>query len=845
MSPLLEELRDALQERYLVESEVGRGGMATVFVAEDLKHGRRVAIKVLSPEMSLSIDGDRFKREIQIAARLSHPHILPVFDSDEVNGLLYYTMPFVEGESLRARLERESQLGIDDAVAITCEVADGLSYAHSLGVIHRDIKPENILLHGGHAVVADFGIARVLEDSGGEKLTQTGMSIGTAAYMSPEQFAGTQVDGRSDMYSLACVLYEMLVGEVPFTGPNAMAIMARHTMEAVPSIRVVRNNVPDALEDVIMCALEKVPSDRYATVAQFKDAVLNGFATGSVGRHPSTRLTARTASRAAAAGQATRRRRRLAYGATAILFLAVGAYGVARYYRTTGSLHALPASASVDLRRLAVLYLDDRSRDSSLHDVAAGMTTSLIDQLRRVDGLQVISAEGVAPFAHADVTDDSIARALKVGLLVRGGVETQGDNLHVSLRLIDGLSGATFKSEGFNVKKGAFLTARDSLVQRVADVLRDRLGQEVQVRQLENETKSPEAWALVQRGQNVRTDAEHHATAGDMPGAAQRFAEADSLALAASHLDDHWAQPLVDRAAVASDHARLTKDPKEINTYIDSGLANVAGALAMDPRNANALEMRAKLTFYPVAAGLVPNQHDIDVTLDRAEKDLRDVVTFSHSQASAWYQLSLVEFAKKNVPEAMVDSREAYEADAYLRQAPLILSSLFNNSYNLEQFTDAIRWCDEGRRRFPTNPAFVQCRLYLMLTKAVPPDPDDAWREVQAMEKLSPPASRVSNTLQAEVLTSIVLDRAKLADSAHRVLARTDPPPGVDSRGEILGLQALAHTFFGEPDTAITLLDRYLTSHPEHRAGFGKANFWWWRPLQQNPRFKTLVASGR
>src|SRR5947209_20029568 len=288
---LLEELREALREQYAVESEVGRGGMATVFLAEDLKHGRRVAIKVVSPELSSSIDSDRFKREIQIAARLNHPHILPVFDSGDAHGLLYYVMPFVEGESLRGRLKRESQLSIDDAVTIACEVADALSYAHAFGVVHRDIKPENILLHGGHAVVADFGIARVIQDAGGEHLTKTGVSIGTAAYMSPEQFSGTSIDGRSDLYSLACVLYEMLVGEVPFTGPNAMAIMARQTMELPPSIRIVRATVPDELEGAIMHALEKVPADRFATVAQFKDAVLGQGATGTYVRR-TTRYTA-------------------------------------------------------------------------------------------------------------------------------------------------------------------------------------------------------------------------------------------------------------------------------------------------------------------------------------------------------------------------------------------------------------------------------------------------------------------------------------------------------------------------------------------------------------------------
>src|SRR5436309_3411941 len=329
MPVLVEDLREALKERYTVISEVGRGGMATVFLAEDAKHGRRVAIKVLSPELSSSIDSDRFKREIKIAARLSHPHILPVFDSGEANGLLYYVMPFVEGESLRGRLKRETQLPIEDAISITCEVADALSYAHSFGVVHRDIKPENILMNGGHAVVADFGIARVIQDAGGEKLTQTGMSVGTVAYMSPEQFSGEKVDGRSDMYSLACVLYEMLVGGVPFTGPNAIAIMARHTMEVPPSIHIVRATVPDELEGAIMHALEKVPADRFSTVGQFKEALLGQGATSAYVRR--TRAYTKQTARFTGVQRVRRRRQSLWIGAAAIVLVAGGSLA-ARYY---------------------------------------------------------------------------------------------------------------------------------------------------------------------------------------------------------------------------------------------------------------------------------------------------------------------------------------------------------------------------------------------------------------------------------------------------------------------------------------------------------------------------------
>jgi len=233
----LDPLRSALADRYAVERQVGEGGMATVYRAKDLKHERTVAIKVLRPELSVSLGGDRFLREIRVAANLQHPNILGLYDSGEAGGLLYYVMPFVEGESLRDRLNKEQQLPLPDALQITREAAEALQYAHEHGIVHRDIKPENILLLGGHALVADFGIARAVQASG-EKLTQTGMAVGTPHYMSPEQALGSEhVDARSDIYSLGCVLYELLIGQPPFTGPNSMAIMARHSMETVPACR--------------------------------------------------------------------------------------------------------------------------------------------------------------------------------------------------------------------------------------------------------------------------------------------------------------------------------------------------------------------------------------------------------------------------------------------------------------------------------------------------------------------------------------------------------------------------------------------------------------------------------
>ena len=267
-------LIEALRDRYEVERELGRGGMAIVYLARDVRHDRLVALKTLRPELAHALGPERFLREIQIAARLQHPNILPLHDSGEAAGLLYYVMPYVEGESLRARLDREGQLPIDDAVHIARQVAAALAYAHDNGVVHRDIKPENILLSSEHALVADFGIARAITEAGGERLTETGLAVGTAAYMSPEQAAAEpRIDGRSDIYSLGCVVYEMLAGQPPYTGPTAQAVLARKLTDPVPPLRTVRESVSLALQQTVQRAIARTPADRFATATRFAEAL--------------------------------------------------------------------------------------------------------------------------------------------------------------------------------------------------------------------------------------------------------------------------------------------------------------------------------------------------------------------------------------------------------------------------------------------------------------------------------------------------------------------------------------------------------------------------------------------
>ncbi len=272
---ILEKLQDALREKYTVEREIGAGGMATVYRAMDIKHQRAVAIKVLRPELAASIGTERFLREIELAARLQHPHILPLYDSGSEGGFLYYVMPFVEGESLRDRLSRDGSLPLEQSVQLIREVASALEYAHSHGVIHRDIKPENILLSGGHAVVADFGIAPALNAaSGGEKLTGLGLSIGTPAYMSPEQAtASDEVDAKSDVYSLGCVLYETLAGQQAFSGPSIQSVITKSISGPRPHVRSIRKTIPEAIDQVVVKSLAQDPAERYSSAAEFGDAL--------------------------------------------------------------------------------------------------------------------------------------------------------------------------------------------------------------------------------------------------------------------------------------------------------------------------------------------------------------------------------------------------------------------------------------------------------------------------------------------------------------------------------------------------------------------------------------------
>src|SRR5436309_932295 len=380
MADLLERLQESLASLYRIDRELGAGGMAVVFLAEDLRHHRQVALKVLRPELAAEIGPGRFLREIETAARLTHPHILPIHDSGETGDFLYYVMPYVEGESLRGRLAREKQLPLDDALQIAREVADALSYAHSHGVVHRDIKPENILLQSGHAVVADFGIARAITAAAGETrtatLTAAGTALGTPAYMSPEQATGSRdLDGRSDLYSLGCVLYEMLAGQPPFIGPSVESLLHQHLTAEAPSITAIRPAVPGWVAGAIQRALAKTPADRFSPVALFAEALA-----------PRESAAVTPAPHAETAGR-VRRFWRLALLSGAAVVVAVVALRLLPHDR-----HAPAPAKPVHARsEIAVLPLQNLSAEGPQAYFAGGLQDELLTQLAKVEALKVIS----------------------------------------------------------------------------------------------------------------------------------------------------------------------------------------------------------------------------------------------------------------------------------------------------------------------------------------------------------------------------------------------------------------------------------------------------------------------
>ncbi|MFN8582942.1 MAG: serine/threonine-protein kinase [Gemmatimonadaceae bacterium] len=366
----------ALSDRYRIGRELGSGGMATVYLAHDVKHSRDVALKVLRDDLSVTLGRDRFLREIQLAARLSHPHVLPLYDSGEVAGILYYVMPVVRGESLRDRLNRERQLPVADAVRIITAAARALAHAHEQGIVHRDVKPENILLQDGHVFVADFGIGKAISTIGDQVMTQTGISVGTPAYLSPEQAAGEPVDGRSDEYALACVLYETLVGEPPFTGPNVQAVVAKRFVQTPADVTALREGVPRSVARALQRAIARTPIDRFPTTSAFADALLATDDTES------------------------------------------------------------PRADDPPARSIAVLPFVNLSADRENEYLGDGIAEDITNALASIDGLHVAARASAFSFKNKNAEPREIGHRLRVATILEGSIRRSGSRIRITAQLI-------------------------------------------------------------------------------------------------------------------------------------------------------------------------------------------------------------------------------------------------------------------------------------------------------------------------------------------------------------------------------------------------------------------------
>ena len=845
MAEILERLTSQLSDRYLIERELGRGGMATVFLAKDIRHDRDVAIKVLHPELSASIGAERFEREIKLAAKLQHPNILGLYDSGSADGLLYYVMPFIKGESLRDRLDREGQLPIDDAVQLTLEVAEALGHAHAAGIVHRDIKPENVLISGGHALVADFGIARAASEGNAQKLTQTGMAVGTPVYMSPEQAVGDPVGPTSDLYSLGCMLYEMLAGEPPFTAKNAQALMARHSMEAVPSVRIVRATVPEEVEDAIFSAMAKVPADRPQTAAQFMEML--GLPMGATAsrrtsiRHTASRRVPTGANRMLEREGAAWWRKPWVLAA-GVLLLAGAGFGI---WKLAGAGGPAPVVGGLNAKNVAVLYFEDLSADSSLGYLADGLTEDLIGALARVQSLDVISRTGVEPFRTSPLTIDSIAHILDAGTVLRGTVEPEGDKIRVNVRVFDGNGGADLDRTALELPAADMVTLRDSVTQEVARLVRTRIGSEVRLQAQREGTRSTVAWSLLQRAEQLRKNGEAAAAKNDTLVRNRDFGAADSLLALAEEQDPAWADPIVARGLIAYRRSRLSgRDKTVLHPWIRTGLAHVGRALALAPNNADALELRGNLRYWGFLQSIEPDAEKAKVLLENAQKDLESATESNPNQGGAWASLAALYNQTATGTEVAIAARRALEADAFLANADVILFRLFLAQYDLEQFTEADHTCQQIRRRFPADMGAPRCELFLMTTKARPePDVAQAWRLADSIAKTAPALRRPYFELNARMLVAAALARAGQRDSAARVVERSKGDRELNPTRDLALFGAFVYAQLGETAKAVDLLAVYLQANERLRAAYADDPGWWFRGISGDPAFKRLVGA--
>jgi serine/threonine-protein kinase len=599
-----------------------------------------------------------------------------------------------------------------------------------------------------------------------------------------------------------------------------------------------------------MRALEKTPADRFPTLREFADALLQADL-GPTARRTSPqalRAVRRTTPRGIRAPQGGGHRgaRFWAVSLTGLLVLAGIGFGAWRVWHRP-AVESGAVTSGLDPHRIAVLYFQDEGTGDSLGYLADGLTEGLIRELDQVQGLDVISKGGVAPYRGDSVSRDSVAHALRAGTLVTGEIERRSGRLRTTVRLVDAGSGADFERASFELPAGNLLAIQDTVTQKVAGLIRERLGKEVRLREQRSRTKSVEAWALVQRAEQARKEAEALVDNKDTTRAVARsFDRTDSLYAQAHAADAQWTEPLVGRATVAYRRSRLVGlDGVAAKPWIEKGKKFAEQALSLDPQNPDALEARGTLRYWGWLLNIEPDPTAAEQLLEDAQADLETAVRLRPAQAGAWSILSHLYSNTKSETDAKLAGLRAYEADAYLRDAPQVINRLFTTSYDLAQFVDAARWCEQGARRFPGDFNFIKCKLWVMSTNAREPDVALAWKLADSLSKVAPVSLREYDAREGRMIVAMVLARAGMADSARQVAQRARGGPDVDPNQDLAHSEVYVHILRGDKDEAFEALKRYLAANPARRISLADTTHttsnWWFRSIEDDPRFKALV----
>ena len=794
---LLTRLRAALGDRYRLDRELGRGGMATVYLAHDLRHDRQVALKVLHPELAATLGPERFQREIRLAARLQHPHILTVHDSGETAGQLWFTMPFVEGESLRDRLRRDVQLPVEEAVRLASEVALALDYAHRHGVVHRDIKPENILLSDRQALVADFGVARAVDAGLEGKLTETGLAVGTPAYMSPEQASGSSgLDGRTDVYALGCVLYEMLAGEPPYTGPTPQAIVAKRFVEPVPHLRTLRESVPQSAEVAVTRALAKVSADRFATAAEFAEAlaqvsslpaVTDGQPTGFEGRKIARRPLPRLMLVAAVGA--------------AVLVLATGAYLFLAHRQG-------PSKADNDLITLAVLPFQLLVRSEDTGALGIGIPDAIITRLANVRRLRVRPTSAI--LRYQDQTSDvrAVGRALETDYVLNGTVQPADGRLRVSVQLLRARDAALVWGEHYDLARQDLLTLQDSIAGQVSSALEVRMSGEERVRVYRRYTENVRAYELYLAGRSQLALLTQEGT----------VAAVDAFERAL-RLDSTYALARAGLAMASADmHLRFASGP-EVKSWGARAEAEARRAMAIDSNLAEA--------HLAMAAVYRKTEFNWEGTLEESRRALalNPSLDLPHYyRAAAFYHLSLFGLAEQEVREGRAANPENRVEQVRTQGVIALLSG---------RSAEAVSQLEEVRRlsdRPLSDSYLAQAYFYA----------GDRARAGAILDTLSRSSSASAATRARESLASFLAARGERARA--EALLR-DVTAGTYMDHHVAYSIGAAYAQLGQPTEAQKWLERAA------RTGFPCYQLFQWdpllKPLRTDPGFQQWMGELR